>query len=107
MDSSDKLDDVFSVPNAIFVKRLFGIPYIDHVTGEFIFTAGEGREVRNNELTSYIAPFQIKGNLFSLFENEFELSGEMKQHYSKHEGVNVIAPAFITNNCQITHQRIS
>jgi predicted Zn-dependent protease len=107
VDSPNKLDNIFSSPNAIFVKRLFGIPYINHVTGDFIFTAGEGREVRNNELTSYIAPFQIKGNLFSLFKNEFELGGDMEEHYSKHESVNVITPAFITNDCQITHQRIN
>ncbi|MHA1912016.1 MAG: metallopeptidase TldD-related protein [Candidatus Kariarchaeaceae archaeon] len=107
INSPNKLDSIFSVSNAIFVKRLFGIPYINHVTGDFILTAGEGREVRNYELTSYIAPFQIKGNLFSLFENEFELGGDLEQHYSKNESVNVITPAFITNNCQITHQRIN
>ncbi|MCG3218080.1 MAG: hypothetical protein KAR35_03705 [Candidatus Heimdallarchaeota archaeon] len=107
VDSSNKLDSIFSVSNAIFVKRLFGIPYINHVTGDFILTAGEGREVRNSEMTSYIAPFQIKGNLFSLFNNEFDLGGDAEQNYSKHESVNVISPAFITYDCQITHQRIN
>jgi predicted Zn-dependent protease len=105
VNSPNKLDSIFSAPNAIFVKRLFGIPYINHVTGDFILSAGEGREVRNNELSSYIAPFQIKGNLFSLFENDFELAGDLEQHYSKNESVNVITPALITNDCQLAHQK--
>ena len=62
------IDDVFDVPEAIYLKGMIG-GSVDTFTGGFMFKAEEAYEIRNGEKKGLLRDVTITGNLLEILNN--------------------------------------